>query len=315
MHKLVSSYSITIKLSLIFCFSLCLLGCSRIALTVVNIPSYLADYSIVEDIEFSAQKKLLLDVYIPAENTNAEHKDFENKEKAPVLVFFYGGRWTSGDKADYRFVADRFVKKGYVVVVPNYRKYPSVKFPAFVEDGAEALAWVYKNIGSYEGDPKRIFVSGHSAGAHIGALLTVDERYLEQHNIPSSVIRGFAGLAGPYSFVPDEEDTMDMFGPEEKYSQMQATSFIGGREPPMLLLHGEEDTVVKMYNLQRLKKEIVRKNGRVATHVYPDMDHVDIVSSLSWVYAETVTVASDIDAFFKDIIEKMQTQTYLNNQE
>ena len=149
------------------------------------------------------------------------------EKQLDVVVFFYGGRWTYGAKEDYRFVAATFVKEGFVVVIPDYRKYPQVRFPVFVEDGAKALAWVSDHIVEWHGNPARIHVVGHSAGAHIGTLLTADARYLaEEGKDRSLTIHDFAGLAGPYAFTPDEPDLEDMFGPPQNYPIMQVTTFI-----------------------------------------------------------------------------------------
>ncbi|MEC8484521.1 MAG: alpha/beta hydrolase, partial [Pseudomonadota bacterium] len=181
-----------------------------------------------------------MDIYVPSS---------AKAERAPVLVFFYGGRWTDGSKEMYPFVAKTFLDLGYVVVIPDYRKYPDVKFPAFVEDGAQAVAWTLDNVAEYHGDSSRLFIMGHSAGAHIGALISADERYLAQLNHSTQNIKALAGLSGPYDFVPEEEDLKDMFGPPDQYPQMTVTNFIEGNEPPMLLLWGKEDELVGQRNI------------------------------------------------------------------
>ena len=187
-----------------------------------------------------------------------------------------------------------------MVVIPDYRKYPSVRFPVFVQDGAKALAWTYDNIKSYGGAPSRIHVAGHSAGAHIGALLTADARYLANEGKKrSKVIRSFAGLAGPYDFVPDEPDLEDMFGPPENYPLMQVTTFIDGKQPPMLLLYGAADTDVAPYNLERLQRRIKAAGGRVESIIYPDTDHIDILLALSWLKSDDAPVLADMIKFFK----------------
>ena len=216
------------------------------------------------------------------------------------LFFFYGGRWTNGAKEDYRFVGTRFADRGYVVVIPDYRKYPEVHFPLFVQDGAKALAWVYDNIERYQGSPARIHVAGHSAGAHIGALLTADAHYLQDEGKSrSTVIHDFAGLAGPYDFTPDDSDLQDMFSPPQNYPSMQVTTFIDGQQPPMLLLYGAADTTVKAYNLDNLQRCINEKGGYVKSIIYPDTDHIDIVTSLSWLKSENAPVVKDMTDFFE----------------
>jgi acetyl esterase/lipase len=234
-----------------------------------------------------------LDIYIPRERGD---------RRLPVAVFFYGGRWTSGSKADYRFAGDAFAKRGYIAVIPDYSKYPRVRFPAFVEDGAKALAWVYDHIADYGGNPDRIFVAGHSAGAHIGALLTANPAYLSREGKErSAVVRGFAGLAGPYAFTPNEPDLEDIFGPPERYPAMQVTTFIDGTQPPMLLLYGDADTAVRRFNLDRLEARIREKGGIVKSTIYPGVGHLWIVAALGWVNFRGPPVLDGMLAFFDSI--------------
>jgi acetyl esterase/lipase len=231
-----------------------------------------------------------LDIYIPPAPAAAPR---------PVIVFFYGGRWTVGSRSVYPFLGDSFAKRGYIAVIPDYRKYPQVRFPAFVEDGAKALAWVHSHIAAYGGNPGRIFVTGHSAGAHIGAMLAADPSYLAREGKDrSAVIRGFAGLAGPYAFTPNEPDLQDMFGPPERYPSMQATTFIDGTQPPMLLLHGEADDVIRRFNLDRLEARIREKGGVVKSIVYPGVDHFWILGGASWVNFLGPPTLRDMTAFF-----------------
>ncbi len=245
----------------------------------------------MRDVVFDAAHDLRLDVYSPK---NAKAGQY------PVLFFIYGGRWTTGVKEDYRFIAGRFVDLGYVVVIADYRKYPDVKFPEFVEDSASALLWTHENIMKYGGDAEQIVVAGHSAGAHMGALLASDERYLKG----KVKIQAFAGLAGPYAFTPDEPDLEDMFGPPERYAQMQVPTFIDGKEPPMLLLYGAQDDVVAAFNYERLEAAIKGKGGQVSSIVYPEYGHVGLLLSLSWVKDDEKRVAGDMDSFFKNALSK-----------
>lgn len=224
--------------------------------------------------------------------------------KLPVLVFFHGGRWSFGSRDMYGFVGDAFARRGYVTVVPDYSKYPQVRFPAFVKDGAKALSFISERIADYGGDPGRIVISGHSAGAHIAALLTADRSYLaEEGKDRNAVIRGFAGLAGPYDFTPDAPDLEDIFGPPERYPLMRATTFIDGTEPPMLLLHGGADTVVKLENLKRLESRIRERGGMVKSIIYPRIGHMWIMGALSRVNFVGPWVREDMLAFFDKVGE------------
>ncbi len=245
-------------------------ACSQAGLFVANAPTYFGDYKVQTDILYDPQTGQKLDVYRPD----------TVKQNSPVIVFLYGGRWSEGSKNDYRFVGSFFAQNGYVTVIPDYRKYPAVKFPAFVEDAAQAVQWVGKHIKPENG----IVLSGHSAGAHMGALRAADERYLQAVDVDPRNITGFVGLAGPYSFTPEAEDLKDMFGRPENYPQMQVTTFIDGAEPPMLLLHGAEDETVKAANYEKLETKIKEQGGAVETHLVDGLGHVDIVSALTWIY-------------------------------
>lgn len=264
-------------------------ACSRAGLFVVNAPTYLSDMNVQTDIVYDSVTGQKLDVYTPE----------VVKPDSPVVVFFYGGRWSEGQKEDYRFVGSFFAENGYIAVIPDYRKYPNVKFPAFVEDGAAALKWVSQNVSG-----RKIVVSGHSAGAHIGAILVSDERYLKKVSLEPVILGGFIGLAGPYNFTPDEPDLMDMFGPPKNYAQMQVTTFIDGSEPPMLLLHGAEDEVVGTFNYEKVESAIKSKGGKVESHLIEGFGHIDPVSSLTWVYRGKRSVDELILAFLARKSEK-----------
>ncbi|OQW33648.1 MAG: hypothetical protein A4E19_03595 [Nitrospira sp. SG-bin1] len=263
--------------------------CTRVAFTAANLPTHFASMTVVRDSAYGPEPSQKLDLYIPADS---------HDKPADVVVFFYGGRWTYGAKEDYRFVGATFAKRGFLVAIPDYRKYPLVRFPVFVEDGAKALSWIKDHIADFHGDPARIHVVGHSAGALIGALLTADLQYLAREGKErSSLIYDFTGLAGPYSFTPDEPDLEDMFGPPQNYPNMQATSFIDGTQPPMLLLYGDKDRAVKLSNLLKLEQRITHRGGCVQSRIYRGVDHTDLLGALSW-WKEDIPVIDDMIKFF-----------------
>lgn len=270
-------------------FPLACTACSSAAFTIANLPTYFEEITIVRDRMYGPNPSHLLDIYTSAHASN---------QLREVIVFFYGGRWTEGTKNDYRFVGATLVGRGYIVVIPDYRKYPDVRFPTFVEDGAKALAWIHDHIAEWQGDPQRIHVVGHSAGAHIGALLAADAHYLADAGKDRSIIRDVVGLAGPYSFTPSDPDLQDLFGPPANYPNMQVTTFIDGTQPPMLLLHGEADTRVKLYNLEKLRQRITEQGGCVRAITYPDVGHSGILAALSWLNPSSAPVVEDIVLFF-----------------
>lgn len=277
--------------TMLLSFLLTTSACTQASFTAANLPTHFDNViRVVRDKTYGPEPSQKLDIYIPAD---AKDTPFD------VIVFFYGGRWTYGAKEDYRFVGATFAKRGFLVVIPDYRKYPQVRFPLIVQDGAKALAWAYDHIAESHGNPARIHVVGHSAGAHIGALLAADRHYLaEEGHDRLLILRDFVGLAGPYAFTPDEPDLEDMFGPPKNYPNMQVTTFIDGTQPPMLLLYGDRDTAVKLANLEKLEQRIKQRGGCVRSHIYPGVDHTDLIGALTWWNLQKVPVADDITRFF-----------------
>jgi acetyl esterase/lipase len=255
---------------------------------LVNAPSVSYKGQIIEDVAYGQLPRQKLDIYVP----DIKQDDF------PVVVFYHGGRWTDGNKQQYKFVGMTLSNLGYVVVLPNTRLYPDVKFPLFAEDAAKALAWVHNNIAYYKGN-KNLFVSGHSSGAHLGALIIADKSYLAPYELNPNIVNAFAGISGPYDFVPQAPDIRDMFGPPENFPNLVVTNFIQGNEPPMLLVYTAEDTTVHPRNLQALKAKIEQVGGSVQAIIYPSGGHAAPVAAFSWANPSDLPVPKDIDDFFK----------------
>lgn len=271
--------------------ALLLSGCTAMGFGIANLPAKFSKNETITDLSYGDKPWQKLDVYIPGQ---------AKRQKLPVIVFFYGGRWTDGSKEMYGFVGSKFADNDYVTVIADYSKYPDVNFPVFVEDAAKAVAWTYDNIDQYGGDPETLYISGHSAGAHIAGLVAADQRYLQAEGKSTTIIKAFAGLAGPYDFIPKAQDLKDLFGPPENYPQMQVTHFIEGDEPPMLLLWGDKDTKVWRRNIDLLEKKIQQKGGIVETKIYPGVGHVGIVANLAWFITGKATVVKDVTAFFEN---------------
>ncbi|MDY6942480.1 MAG: alpha/beta hydrolase [Pseudomonadota bacterium] len=223
---------------------------------------------IVAQGEYGSLSRQHLDVYVPRREGG----------HWPVVVFFYGGRWKSGDRRLYDPLARSLAAAGIVVVVPDYRLYPEVRFPAFVQDGAAAVAWVMSHIHRFGGDPRRVYLMGHSAGAHIGSMLALDARYLGHHSRKRSDLAGFIGLAGPYDFLPFQTPELaDTFGPEEQHRESQPIHWTDGNNPPFLLLHGSADNVVGAGNSKRLWRKIESSGGRARMVFFSRANHTNIL--------------------------------------
>jgi acetyl esterase/lipase len=234
-----------------------------------------------------------LDVYRPTKSSEAGR----------VVVFFYGGHWQSGNKSDYFFVAQALASRGFVAVLPDYRLYPNVTFPAFVRDGAAAVRWVHDNISRFGGDPEKVYLMGHSAGAHIAALLTLDGAYLKDVGLSRNAIRATAALSGPYDFVPAPQDRgVFGMGPTDSVpsAQIEPVHFVDGHAAPMLLLQGLKDQTVKPENTARLAAKIKEAGGDVRVIEYPDRAHVGVVLALAWPFRWLDPVLDDTVKFFSE---------------
>ena len=245
-------------------------GLAATACSPVQILNGLAPSRLVADgLPYGEDERQKLDIYAPA-----------GAGPFPVLVFLYGGAWDSGNRAIYRFLGGAFASRGIVTVVPDYRLYPAVRFPAFLQDCAAAVRWVRDNIGRYGGAPGPFWLMGHSAGAYNAAMLGLDPAWLGQAGMARSDLRGVVGVSGPYDFVPDTDELRDIFGPPEQYPRTQPINFVDGHEPPMLLLTGTADTTVRPGNTTRLAARIREKGGAVQDRFYPGIDHIEIIGAV-----------------------------------
>lgn len=244
-------------------------GCS--GLDTLNAMLLAQDHPVAAGIAYGPNARQKLDVHRPADGPadGAAH---------PVVVFFYGGGWKGGERGQYAFVAEALVRHGYVVVVPDYRLYPAVQFPVFIEDGAKAMRWVRENIRAYGGDPERLFIAGHSAGAHLGAMLALNGDYLRAEGVQPDSVKGFVGLAGPYAFDPsDYKSTRDIFASAARIRDTQPVNFVTPAAPPMALLHGAGDGTVYPLNSRELAKALREKSVPVRHIEYPETGHIEIL--------------------------------------
>lgn len=248
-----------------------LTACSPVNLLNAMVPSH--GFTVQRDIAYGELARQRLDIYQPTQR---------HAGKNPVVVFFYGGGWEAGDKKDYKFVGEALSSHGLTVVIADYRVYPEVVFPYFIEDAAAAVAWTKANIDSFGADPDQLFIAGHSAGAHIASMLVLNDEYLKKYALTPDDVIGMIGLAGPYDFLPLKSDTLKtIFGPEDLRWQSQPINFVQGDNPPMLLMVGERDLTVWPRNSLRLADKITAAGGEVTLKKFPDYGHVAMVAKLA----------------------------------
>lgn len=220
----------------------------------------------------------------------------------PVIVFAHGGSWRSGDPEDYGFLARAFVPRGFVVVLAGYRlvkeSAPDGVYPAMIEDTARVVQWTHEEIAQYGGDPSRITLAGHSAGAYNVVMTTFETSWLARQGIDSNTLAGVVGLSGPYDFYPfDSESTIAAFGPASDPEATQVFNHVRSDAPPTLLIHGEKDTLVRPRNSIELASLIETANGKVTLKLYPEMEHNDPLVSLASPWRGSRDVADVIAEF------------------
>jgi acetyl esterase/lipase len=245
-------------------------GCTSVSFLIANSATLTGRYDRSTNHSYGPEPRQKLDVYAP-----------EDAQDRPIVVFFYGGSWTAGSRGLYRFVGAALAERGIVTVLPDYRLYPQVKFPLFVDDGALAVAWVQQHAHEFGGDPHRIVLMGHSAGGHEAAFLAYDRQLLEKVGARPEWIVGLVGLSGPYALEPDTQILNTIFASPYTEADWQPVRFVTPQSPPTLLVHGTADDVVSIKHAEKLRDVLQANRVRVETQFYPDKTHADTVAGFS----------------------------------
>ncbi len=262
-------------------------ACSGLSLYNNLAPRDAGATRVEQAIRFGSAPRQKLDVYRP-----------KGAVKPPLIMFIYGGSWANGRRQDYSFIASVFAARGYVTIVPDYRLVPNVRFPAFIDDGALAVAWASQNAARYGADPSQIILIGHSAGAYNISMLALDTRFLKAAGVDPKVIRAAIGIAGPYDFYPfDVKATIDAFGQASDVNATQPISFVRADAPPMLLLHGGKDDTVRPRNTQSLGQKLQGAGAKVDVKIYPTLSHSGILLALTPTFRKRAPVLTDIEDF------------------
>jgi acetyl esterase/lipase len=243
------------------------------------------------DVAYGAHPRQTMDIYTPSSDGAGR----------PVVFFIYGGSWANGAKESYAFVGDALAQRGFVTVIADYRLVPEVRFPVFIEDGAAALRFVRDNIARFGGDPRRIHLMGHSAGAYNAMMLTLDRSYLASAGLSPGIIRSAVGLSGPYDFLPlDIDVTKAAFGKARDLAQTQPINFARADAPPILLATGADDTTVLPRNSERLAAALRRSGARSVTlKIYPGLGHAGTAASLARIMNWRAPVLDDVVSFLE----------------
>ncbi len=223
------------------------------------------------DLIYGEGRRQKLDVYKP-----------RHAAKAPVVVFFYGGSWQGGARDLYPFLGASLAAQGILTVVPDYSIFPPARFPTFVEDAARAVRFARANAAPWGGDPSRLVLMGHSAGAYIAAMLSFDPQWLGQVDLNSQTdLAGFIGLAGPYDFLPIQSRTLrTIFGGANR-TETQPISFVTGKEAPALLITPRRDRLVSPGNSRRMAAQIHARGGVAEERTYSGVGHLTLIGAFA----------------------------------
>ena len=262
------------------------------SLTIFNtiVPKDSGSERVARDLSFGPDERQAIDIYAPRGAAAGDNR--------PVIIFYHGGGWHSGYRQGYSWAGRALAAQGFVTVVAGYRLAPDVRWPAFQEDATAAFRRARQEVARFGGDPDRIFLAGHSAGAQIAALLAMDESWLGQAR---SAVAGWVGVAGPYDFLPlDSRNTIAAFGEADDLDATQPISFVGEGDPPALLLHGAIDDTVKPRQSARLARLLEEANVRVVHTAYEGIGHINIITALSRWGRGTPPILDDIANFVRE---------------
>ena len=224
--------------------------------------------------------------------------DSPSERPRPVVVFIHGGGWNSGTPGDYRFIGRTLAREGYVVVLSGYRLGPAGRYPVMLEDSALAVAWVKDHATQYGGDPDRVFLMGHSAGAYNVMMLALDRQWLGRVGVPDTFVKGVIGLSGPYDFYPFTSDsTRQAFGQAADPTSTQPIHFVRADAPPLLLVTGDTDVTVKARNSEALATAMTALGRPMRPVVLAGVDHSGTAMKLAAPFSRDRRVLDPVLAF------------------
>jgi len=272
---------------------LLLTGCS--GLGVLNSVTPAPDVPVVT-VSYGPSERQKVDLYAaalkgapaaasPISGAQAMQPTLGDQALRPIVIFFYGGAWHTGARQDYRFVAKSFTDMGYVVAIPDYRLTPEVVYPDFLRDSAAAVQAVVANAKRIGGDPDKIILAGHSAGAYNAAMLAMDSRWLPAQD--RKRIRGFIGLASPVNFLPIQmPEARRAFSWPNTPKDTQPIEHVSKDVPPMLLITAAVDPLVDPdINSRAMAKRLTEAGVPVWVETYPGplgmINHANLVATLS----------------------------------
>lgn len=259
---------------------------------LLNVAARAKSMRIETGVAYGRGDRQRLDLYAPSTPAS----------QAPIVLFFYGGSWQGGSRATYRFLAADLAARGFIALVPDYTVYPEGRYPAFLEDGARAVAWAQENRGRLGSPDGKLFLMGHSAGAHIAAMLAFDARWLGSCGLdPRGDVGGLVGLAGPYDFLPIQDPVIKLIFASDRPQDTQPIAHVTGGEAPVFLGVAPADRTVRPGNSERLARRLETVGSAVVLRRYPRTNHITLVGAFSPLLRWLGPVADDVAMFLRQI--------------
>lgn len=245
-------------------------ACSALELVNLLVPD--GTYEATRNLEYGPDPRNRLDVYRP-----------RNGDGYPVVVFFHGGSWTSGDREDYKFVGEALASRGVLTVIAGFRLYPQVRYPEFLADSALAVAWVAREASLYGGDARRLFVMGHSSGAYNAAMLALDPRWLSSAGLAPTALAGWIGLAGPYDFLPMQDPkSRPVFNHPDYPAGSQPIDYVSDAAPRTFLGAAVSDDLVDPErNTKQLAGKLRAAGVPVTLRMYDRANHYTLIGAFA----------------------------------
>lgn len=270
-----------------------LIACVAYApLSALNLlASISSGYRLEADVSYGAGSRQRLDIYTP---TSAAPRD-----GWPLVVFFYGGSWNSGSRDEYKFVGTALAARGVLTLVADYRLYPEVRYPEFLNDSAAALAWGLTNAERLGANPKRVFVMGHSAGGYNAAMLALDPRWLATTGHAPSELAGWIGLAGAYDFFPTQNPlAQPVFFHPNYPPHAQPIEFASANAPRTFLAAPMNDVVINPTRSTRgLAARLQTAGVPVSLNIYGRPSHASLIGAFAFPLRWVAPVLTDVTGF------------------
>jgi len=289
MLTLPTAKHLLIALALAIVALIALAACAPVATLNALVPR--GTHTLSGNVPYGPLARQRLDIYTPSAAAPAAG--------FPVVVFFYGGSWNRGERADYKFVGEALASKGILTLVADYRLYPEVRYPDFLTDCAQALAYGLREAKALGGDPKRVFVMGHSAGGYNAAMLALDGRWLQATGHSTRELAGFIGLAGPYDFLPiTNPDAKPVFFHPDYPSGTQPIDYARHDSPRAFLAAPVDD---KLVNPKRSTMGLARRlqdaGATVTLKMYERVNHMTLAGAFARPLRWLAPVLEDVAVF------------------